>query len=119
MLIGYRYKITWLILAELDPNSYLNYYKRATVYLSLGKHNAALDDFDSILRLNPTFAQVWRSSLEDGMLTSQAHLQKAKILTKEGRFEDARSELKEYRKSKQDAESEELVGLSCFATLTF
>lgn len=44
--------------AELDPNSYLNFYKRATAYLSLGRHSAALEDFESILRLNPSFAQV-------------------------------------------------------------
>lgn len=44
--------------AELDPYSYVNYYKRATAYLSLGRHSAALDDFDSILRLNPGFLQV-------------------------------------------------------------
>lgn len=49
-------------MAELDPNSYLNYYKRATAYLSLGRQQAALDDFDAILRLNPGFAQVGLSS---------------------------------------------------------
>jgi DnaJ family protein C protein 3 len=48
--------------SELDPSSYVNYYKRATVYLSLGKHSAALDDFDAILRLNPGFAQVSQST---------------------------------------------------------
>lgn len=52
------YRAVSLTNKELDPNSYLNYYKRATVYLSLGRHNAAIDDFDSILRLNPAFAQV-------------------------------------------------------------
>ena len=49
----------WIRLTlDLDPTSYINYYKRATVYLSLGKHSAALDDFDSILQLNPGFVQV-------------------------------------------------------------
>ena len=43
-------------------------------------------------------------------LMVQAHLQKAKILAKEGRFDDAQAELKEYKKSKSDTESEELVG---------
>ncbi|KAK1926612.1 putative Co-chaperone [Papiliotrema laurentii] len=79
---------------ELDPSSYVNYYKRATVYLSLGKHSAALDDFDAILRLNPGFAQ--------------AHWQKAKILAKEGRFDEAQAELKQYSKSKVDSEAEDL-----------
>jgi DnaJ homolog subfamily C member 3 len=43
---------------DLDPNSYVNYYKRATAYLSLGRHTPALEDFDSILKLNPGFVQV-------------------------------------------------------------
>lgn len=44
--------------SDLDPSSYLNYYKRATVYLSLGRHSQAIDDFDHIIRLNPAFVQV-------------------------------------------------------------
>ncbi|WVQ83932.1 hypothetical protein IAT38_006076 [Cryptococcus sp. DSM 104549] len=79
---------------ELDPTSHANYYKRATAYLSMGRHSAALDDFDHILRINPGFAQ--------------AHLQKAKILAKEGQFQEAQSELKAYGKSKSDPEAEEL-----------
>ncbi|WWC87303.1 uncharacterized protein L201_002191 [Kwoniella dendrophila CBS 6074] len=80
---------------DLDPTSYVNYYKRATAYLSAGRNGAALDDFDRILEINPSFAQ--------------AHLQKAKILAKEGNFEKAQSELKAYGKSKSDTESEELA----------
>ncbi|WVQ97716.1 hypothetical protein IAU59_004830 [Kwoniella sp. CBS 9459] len=80
---------------DLDPTSYVNYYKRATAYLSLGRHSAALDDFDQILKINPSSAQ--------------AHLQKAKILAKEGDFEKAQSELKVYGKSKSDTESSELA----------
>jgi DnaJ family protein C protein 3 len=75
--------------------TYLNYYKRATAYLSLGRHSAALDDFDRILQLNPAFAQ--------------AHLQRSKILAKEGEFDKAQSELKAYGKSKQDPEADLLV----------
>lgn len=81
--------------SDLDPSSYVNYYKRATAYLSLGRHSAALDDFDRILQLNPAFVQ--------------AHLQKAKILAKEGDFSAAQSELQAYGKSKKDVEAEELV----------
>lgn len=69
----------------------MNHYKRATAYLSLGRHAAALDDFDAILQLNPDFAQ--------------AHLQKAKILAKEGDFEQSTAEWKAYHKTKGDAES--------------
>lgn len=48
-----------LTCSETDPN-YLTYYKRATAYLSLGRHAAALDDFDEILKINPSFSQVGR-----------------------------------------------------------
>ncbi|ODN75197.1 hypothetical protein L202_06395 [Cryptococcus amylolentus CBS 6039] len=83
---------------ELDPTGYANYYKRATAYLSMGRHNAALDDFDSILKLNPGF--------------SQAHFQKAKILAKEGEFTQAQAELKVFGKSKSDPEADELLHLA-------
>ena len=39
----------------------------------------------------------------------QAHYQKAKILAKEGRFDDAQAELKVYAKTKADPEVEDLV----------
>ena len=82
-------------MTEIEPTSYVNYYKRATAYLSLGRSTSALDDFERILRLNPSF--------------SQAHYQRAKILAKEGEFEKANKELKAFGKSKSDPEAEELV----------
>ena len=36
----------------------MTHYKRATAYLSLGRNAQALDDFDSILKLNPSFSKV-------------------------------------------------------------
>jgi len=51
--------------ADSDPSSYVNYYKRATAYLSSGRHAAALDDFDAILKLNPAFSQVRREQNEN------------------------------------------------------
>ena len=51
-----------VIMAELEP-SYSNYYKRATAYLSIGKQSSALDDFDTILQLNPAFTQVSSAGL--------------------------------------------------------
>ena len=89
---------------ELDPNSYINYYKRATAYLSLGRHSAALDDFDSILRLNPTFAQV-RQILPACELIVKRLISKPKLWTKEGEFDKAQNELKLYGKSKSDGEA--------------
>ncbi|AFR94798.1 co-chaperone [Cryptococcus neoformans C23] len=82
---------------ELDPTGYANYYKRATAYLSMGRHNAALDDFEQILRINPGFVQ--------------AHYQRAKILAKEGDFAKAQYELKAYVRTKSDSEAEELSHL--------
>lgn len=76
----------------------MNYYKRATAYLSLGRSTSALDDFERILQLNPSF--------------SQAHYQKAKILAKEGDFHEADKELKAFGKLKIDPEAEELVSSS-------
>jgi hypothetical protein len=38
-------------------------YKRATAYLSSGRGSAALEDVDSIHKLNPTFSKVWTISL--------------------------------------------------------
>lgn len=63
---GYRYDTSYLgplrystnQAAELDPTAHANYYKRATAYLSMGRHNAALDDFEQILKINPGFVQV-------------------------------------------------------------
>jgi tetratricopeptide (TPR) repeat protein len=46
-----------LMRVELEP-TYSNYYKRATAYLSLGRNGPALDDFETILKLNPSFVQV-------------------------------------------------------------
>lgn len=77
--------------AESDPNSYLNYYKRATAYLSQGKQSAALDDFNSIIAMNPQFAQ--------------AYFQKAKVLAKEGDLDDAAKAMKQFSKLKPSDEA--------------
>ncbi|XAO21437.1 hypothetical protein I312_100188 [Cryptococcus bacillisporus CA1280] len=82
---------------ELDPTAHANYYKRATAYLSMGRHNAALDDFEQILKINPGFVQ--------------AHYQRAKILAKEGDFTKAQYELTAYIRAKSDSEAEELLHL--------
>lgn len=80
---------------DLEPSSYVNHYKRATAYLSLGRSTAALDDFERILQLNPAF--------------TQAHFQRAKILAREGEFDAAGRELRAYGKGKTDVEASELV----------
>lgn len=104
----------------------------------MGRHNAALDDFEQILRINPGFVQVsailslvasvtsifsvgkertTKETFHDGGLTSlfkQAHNQRAKILAKEGDFAKAQYELKAYVRTKSDSEAEELVSLCHF-----
>jgi len=92
----YREVLTSIL--EHSPNDYLLYYKRATSNLSLQRHTAALEDFDKVLSLSS-------SSF------SNAHLQKARIFTKEGDFASARHSLSQYLKAKngvRDAEAEEL-----------
>ncbi|KAJ7211578.1 hypothetical protein GGX14DRAFT_623107 [Mycena pura] len=66
---------------EQSPTDYLLFYKRATAYLSLGRHGAALDDFTHVLTLTPL---------------PSAHLMQARIYTKDGEFALARAALKRY-----------------------
>lgn len=40
---------------EGDPNNYLTYFKRGTVYLALGKARFALTDLSKVLELKPDF----------------------------------------------------------------
>jgi DnaJ family protein C protein 3 len=71
---------------EQSPADYLLYYKRATAYLSLSRHNAALEDFDKVLSLTSnTF--------------DNAHLMKARIYAKEGDFALVRSSIDSYTSS--------------------
>lgn len=44
-----------IIILEGDPNNYLTYFKRGTVYLALGKAKNALSDLDRVLELKPDF----------------------------------------------------------------
>lgn len=77
---------------EQSPSDYLLYYKRATAYFSLSRHSSALDDFDQVLTLTSnTF--------------DNAHLMKAKILSKEGRFDEARTSLKLFIAGHKDDET--------------
>lgn len=40
---------------EKDNQSYLTYFKRATTYLTMSRHSAALSDFEKVLQLKPDF----------------------------------------------------------------
>lgn len=46
------------IVTELDPNNYMIFYRRATVYLAMGKSKSALPDLDVVLSLKPDFNAV-------------------------------------------------------------
>ncbi|CAG2177844.1 unnamed protein product, partial [Oppiella nova] len=60
---------------EADPNNYLTVFKRATVYLALGKHKAGLDDLNEVIVLKPDFLA--------------ARLQRGSVLLKQGRLDEA------------------------------
>lgn len=50
-----------LCFVEGDPFNYLSYFKRATVYLAIGRAKAALPDLDKVIELKPDFKQVSKS----------------------------------------------------------
>lgn len=64
--------------AEGDPQNYLTYYKRGTVYLALGKAKFALLDFDKALELKEDF--------------TSARLQRGNILLKQAQFDEAEAD---------------------------
>ena len=41
-----------------DPLNYLSYFKRATVFLAIGRAKSALPDLDKVIELKPDFKQV-------------------------------------------------------------
>ncbi|CAD1474387.1 unnamed protein product, partial [Heterotrigona itama] len=65
---------------EGDPNNYLTYYKRGTVYLALGKAKFALLDLDRVLELKPDF--------------TSARLQRGNVLLKQAQFEKAEADFR-------------------------
>ncbi|KAI8084978.1 uncharacterized protein BX664DRAFT_338246 [Halteromyces radiatus] len=71
-----------------DPDSYMSYYRRATVYLSLGRNQAAVDDFTKILTLKPDF--------------DRALYQRARIYAQDGEFDLAKKDLENYMKHHAD-----------------
>ncbi|XP_074601971.1 dnaJ homolog subfamily C member P58IPK [Brevipalpus obovatus] len=62
-----------------DPKNYLTYFKRATVYLALGKSKPALDDLNQVIQLKPDFLS--------------ARLQRGSVLLKQGRVDEAHIDL--------------------------
>jgi len=68
-----------------DPKNYLTYFKRATVYLAIGKPKAALDDLNEVLELRDDFLQ--------------ARSQRGNLLLKMGRIDEAHIDLEHVLRS--------------------
>lgn len=48
----------FISIVEKDPTNYLTFFRRATVYLALGKSKSALPDLDKSIALRPGFVAV-------------------------------------------------------------
>lgn len=70
-----------LLFAEGDPDNYLTYYKRGTVYLALGKAKFAINDFSKVLELRPDF--------------TAARIQKGHVHMKLGEYDQAQQDFYE------------------------
>lgn len=64
---------------DADKKNYLAYFKRATIYLALGRHKSALDDLNDVIYLKPDFVA--------------ARAQRGSLLFKLGRLEEAQADL--------------------------
>ncbi|XP_048745467.1 dnaJ homolog subfamily C member 3-like [Ostrea edulis] len=58
-----------------DPHNYLTYFRRATVFLALGKSKSALPDLTKVIELKPDF--------------TAARIQRGNVLLKQGKMDDA------------------------------
>ena len=47
-----------VLTAGLAPKEYMNFMRRATVYLAMGRTRQAVKDYDTVLELKPDFSQV-------------------------------------------------------------
>uniref|UniRef100_A0AAR2L6L4 DnaJ homolog subfamily C member 3 n=1 Tax=Pygocentrus nattereri TaxID=42514 RepID=A0AAR2L6L4_PYGNA len=63
-----------------DPKNYVGYYRRATVYLAMGKSKSALPDLSKVIELKPDF--------------TSARLQRGNLLLKQGKLDEAESDFK-------------------------
>ncbi|KAM8856456.1 dnaJ homolog subfamily C [Spinachia spinachia] len=68
-----------------DPKNYVAYYRRATVFLAMGKSKSALPDLSRVIELKPDF--------------TSARLQRGNLLLKQGGLDEAESDFKKVLKS--------------------
>ena len=81
---------------KMNPQDYLNFYKRATAEMIDKKYSAAVRDLTKTLELKPGY--------------SQALDKRARIYMMEGRFDQAASDLRELQRTKPgDAELQEKI----------
>uniref|UniRef100_A0A6G1SLR5 DnaJ subfamily C member 3 n=1 Tax=Aceria tosichella TaxID=561515 RepID=A0A6G1SLR5_9ACAR len=71
-----------------DPNNYLTYFKRATVFLALNRPKSALDDLNKAIELNPNF--------------TSALSQRASLHVKLGNLDEAHIDYERYLQSDPD-----------------
>eukprot|EP00053_Salpingoeca_punica_P019735 m.201838 g.201838 ORF g.201838 m.201838 type:complete len:492 (-) comp17712_c0_seq2:3486-4961(-) len=63
-----------------DPTDYMNFMRRATVYLAMGRSRNAIKDFDTVLQMRPDF--------------TQARTKRAELQLKSGMFKAAEEDYK-------------------------
>ncbi|KAG8452199.1 hypothetical protein GDO86_004116 [Hymenochirus boettgeri] len=68
-----------------DPDNYVAYYRRATVYLAMGKSKAAIPDLSKVIELKPDF--------------TSARLQRGGLLLKQGKLDEAEEDFEKVLKS--------------------
>ena len=77
---------------DADPNNYLSYYKRATVFLALSRSRPALADLEKVIQLKNDFvaARIQRGSvlIKMGRL-DEAHIELEKVLAKDPSNDEA------------------------------
>lgn len=95
---------------DVDPNNYIAYFRRAAVYLGMGKSKAALPDLSKVIELKPDFlaARVQRGNL----FLKQGDFDKAKIdfeniLTSDQSNNEAKSQFDLTERLKQTAREAE------------
>lgn len=83
---------------DADPNNYMSYYKRATVYMALSRSRPALADLDKILEIKPDFIK--------------ARLQRGGLLLKMGRLDESHIDLENVvRKEPENEEANRLYSM--------
>lgn len=62
---------------DADPNNYMSYYKRATVYMALSRPRPALADLDKIMQIKPDFLKARQQ--RGGLLLKMGRLNEVNI----------------------------------------